>query len=214
MSYLIETSLPPLHRNWDIKDMVGADNLQEVQQKVVKYLSDPNIINNGNNLYIYSVENGTGKTRTAYWLLYELHKPRHDREGNVVIFPTAAVTWGEYLKFCEDKFSSECKDARRVAMVSPILLLDDVSPAFGTGNVQVDRRELLLLMKYRREHLLLTIVTSNLIPEEFQKLYGTTASSKVLENFSYIEVRGGDVRQAIYPDQLQTDKEEDEEACR
>jgi len=214
MSYLIETSLPPLHRNWDIKDMVGADNLEEVQQKVVKYLTDPNVVNHGNNLYLYSVENGTGKTRTAYFMLYELHKPRLDQYGKVVILPTAAVTFGEYLKFCEDRFAADAKEARHLAMVAPILLLDDVSPAFGTSNVQADRRELLLLMKYRREHLLLTVITSNLTPDEFQHLYGTTASSKVLENFSYIEVRGGDVRQAIYPDQLQAVVDEDEEACR
>src|ERR1035437_1081623 len=148
MSYLIETSLPPLHRNWDISEMVGADNIEEVQQKVVKYLTDPNVISHGNNLYIYSVENGTGKTRTAYWLLYELHKPRLGPAGAVIIIPTAAVTFGEYLKFCEDRFSADTKDARRTAMVAPILLLDDVSPAFGTSNVQTDRRELLLLMKY------------------------------------------------------------------
>ena len=71
-----------------------------------------------------------------------------------------------------------------------------------------------MLMKYRREHLLLTIVTSNLTPAEFQNLYGTTASSKVLENFSYIEVRGGDVRAAIYPDQLEIEADDDEEARR
>jgi DNA replication protein DnaC len=214
MSYLIETSLPPLHRDWDIKDMVGADNLEDVQHKVVKYLTDPNVLFNGNSVYIYSVENGTGKTRTAYYMLYELNKPRLDQHGNVVIVPMASVTFGEFLKFCEDRFSPDAKEARRIVMTAPILLLDDVSPAFGTSNVQADRRELLLLMKYRREHLLLTIITSNLTPEAFEKLYGATASSKVLENFSYIEVRGGDVRQAIYPDQLQNAETEDEEACR
>ncbi|MGH7974808.1 MAG: hypothetical protein ACREBR_04735 [bacterium] len=213
MSYLIDTSLPPLHRNWDIQDMVGADNLEEVQQKVVKYLNNPDVVNHGDNLYIYSVANGTGKTRVAYFLLYELNKPRLGPQGTVIIVPLAAVSFGEYLKFCKDSFSDHSKEARRLVITAPILLLDDVSPAFGTANLQSDRTELLLLMKYRREHLLLTIVTSNMTPEEFQNLYGATVSSKVLENFSFIEVRGGDVRQAIYPDQFKTE-DEDEEACR
>jgi hypothetical protein len=214
MSYLIETNLPPLHRNWDIKDMVGADNLLEVQQKVVKYLNDPDVVKHGNNLFIYSKENGTGKTRTGYFILYKLHEPRLGQDGQPVIIPVASISFGEYLKFCEDKFSTDSKEARKYIMTVPILLLDDVSPVYGTGNLPFDRKELLLLMEYRRRHLLLTIITSNHTPESFHKLYGQTALSKVLENFSYIEVRGGDVRQAIYPDQLQVAEVEDEEACR
>ncbi len=214
MSYVIETTLPPLHRNWDISDMVGADNVLEVQQKVVKYVNDPDVIKRGNNLFIFSKENGTGKTRTAYFILYKLHEPRLGPDGQPVIIPVASISFGEYLKFCEDRFSADSKEARKYIMTVPILLLDDVSPVYGTGNLPFDRKELLLLMEYRRRHLLLTIITSNHTPDSFHKLYGQTALSKVLENFSYIEVRGGDVRQAIYPDQLQTPEAEDEEACR
>ena len=199
MSYLIETSLPPLHRGWDINEMVGADNLEEVQQKIVKYVNDPNVIIKGNNLYIYSIENGTGKTRVANFIVRKLHEPRLNADGVIDVAPFALVSFGEYLKLTQDR---DEKQARKLCLTAPILLLDDVSPAFGSANIQSDRRELLLLMKYRREHLLLTIITSNLTPDAFQNLYGSTASSKVLENFSYIEVRGSDVRPAIYPDQF------------
>lgn len=197
MSYLIDTSIPPLHRDWDISQMMGADNLEEVKQKVVQYINDPDIINNGNNLYLYSIQNGTGKTRVANFIVGKLHEPRKDESGNVVILPFAIVSFGEYMKFCAIN-----ERAREVVMTRPVLLLDDVSPTFGSLDTQAERRELLLLMKYRREHLLLTIITSNLTPENFEKRYGTTAFSKVLENFSYIEVRGSDVRPAIYPDQF------------
>ena len=146
MSYLIETSLPPLHRDWDINDMVGADNLEEVQQNSVKYLNNPDVITRGNNLYIYSGQNGTGKTRTAYWLLYKLHEPRLGPEGRAVIYPIAAISYGEYITICEDKFSADAKAARQTVMTVPILLLDDVSAAFGCGNLHTDKRHLLLLM--------------------------------------------------------------------
>ena len=202
MSYLIETSIPPLHRDWDISQMMGADNLDEVKQNVVQYINDPDIIRNGNNLYLYSVENGTGKTRVANFIVGKLNQPRLDEDGNVIILPIAIVSFGEYLKFCNTN-----EKARETIMTRPILLLDDVSPAFGSLDTQGERRELLLLMKYRREHMLVTIITSNLTPEAFQKRYGTTALSKVLENFSYIEVRGGDVRPAIYPDQFEEGKD-------
>jgi DNA replication protein DnaC len=128
-----------------------------------------------------------------------LNEPRKNVEGVVGIASFAIVSFGEYLKLCQDR---EEKNARTLCMRAPILLLDDVSPAFGSANLQSDKRELLLLMKYRREHLLLTIVTSNMTPDRFQKFYGMTAFSKVLENFSYIEVRGDDVRPDIYPDTL------------
>ena len=215
MSHLIEYGIPPLHRDWDIKDMVGADNLEAVQHGVIKFITDLNVIKDGNCLYIYSVENGTGKTRTANFILYQLHKPRLDEKGNGVIIPILSVMFGEYLRFCKDTFGEDSKEARRIVMMTPILLLDDVSPVFSLSNVQNDRAELLMLMAYRRNHKLVTVITSNLTPDEFQKLYGPSASSKVLENFSFIQVIGGDVRQAIYPDQLQeSDEPEDDEACR
>lgn len=203
MSYLIDTSIPPLHKNWDIKDMVGADNLEEIQEKVNKYISDPNVLIKGNNLYMYSTENGTGKTRVATYIVSKLHEPRLDANQNIVVTSFAIVSFGEYLKFCAIN-----EDARAKCMQAPILLLDDVSQAWGSKDLQAERRELLLLMKYRREHLLLTIITSNLIPTQFEKLYGATAYSKVLENFSFIEVKGGDVRPLFYPDQLTEGEEE------
>ena len=87
-------------------------------------------------------------------------------------------------------------------MTVPILLLDDVSPAFSSNNPHTDKRELTLLVSHRREDQHVTIITSNLIPSEFEKMFGMTAASKVLENFSFIEVKGEDVRDIIYPDKL------------
>ena len=201
MSYLVETSIPELHRNWDIQDLVGADNLVEIQQKVSQYLHDPELLINGNNLYIYSIANGTGKTRIAYYILNALSQPRLVN-GNVDILSTASVTFGEYLKFCNDAFNADSKAARKLVMTVPVLLLDDVSPVFCTSNPHKDKMELTLLMMYRRSHLLPTILTSNLVPTEFEKTFGSTAASKALENFSYIEILGADVRPVIYPDQL------------
>lgn len=199
MSFLIENTIPPLHRAWSITEMLGANNLEEVKQKVTRYLADPDVLIKGNNLYIYSTENGTGKTRVANFIVGKLNEPRPNANGIVCVASFAIVSFGEYLKLCQDR---DEKNARAVCLKTPILLLDDVSPAFGSSNLQVDKRELLLLMKYRREHLLLTIITSNMTPDRFQKFYGMTAFSKVLENFSYIEVKGDDVRSELYPDTL------------
>ena len=76
MNHLIEITIPELYLNWDISQMVGADNLEEIKQKVSQYLLDPSVEKAGHNLYLYSVENGTGKTSLAYYILKQIKSPR------------------------------------------------------------------------------------------------------------------------------------------
>lgn len=201
MSHVVRTVIPKLHRDWDIKDLFGAVNTEEIQSKVAKYLSNPNVLEDGNNLYIYSPMNGNGKSRIANYVLQQLHQPRLDNEGSPVIVPIAQVKFGEYL-ISRNQFTDEASADRKLVMTVPILLLDDVSPAFSSNNPHTDKRELTLLVSHRREDQHVTIITSNLIPSEFEKMFGMTAASKVLENFSFIEVKGEDVRDIIYPDKL------------
>lgn len=216
MSHLIDIEVPILYRNWKIEDLVGPDNIDEIKQKVSQYLSDPNLETNGNNLYLYSIENGTGKTSLAYYILGEVQKPRekniyYDFPGQfmkkVETTSIRAVKFANYLKFCNDPYGEESKLAKKCVELAPFLLLDDVSPWALSSNLHKDKTELVLLMMYRREHLLPTIITSNLIPTEFDKTFGATVTSKVLENFSYIEIIGGDVRPAIYPDKFAAEEQ-------
>lgn len=211
MSHLLEQSIPPLYANWQLNQLVGPDNIEEIKQKVSQYLNDPSLELNGNNLYVYSVENGTGKTSLAYYILGEIHKPRMRLANEwasmhtIDITPIVAVKFANYLKFCND-YAQDCKLAKKCVELAPFLLLDDVSPWASTSTTHKDKLELILLMMYRREHLLPTIITSNLVPTAFDKFFGATAASKVLENFSYIEIQGADVRPAIYPDQFTEEK--------
>lgn len=223
MNYLIETEIPPLYRDLSIDKLIGGkgfgiENLEEVKQKVSQYLNDPDLEKKGNNLYVYSVENGTGKSSLAYYILSEIHKPRlkfsqpsstesienylKDLQGRVETTPVVAVKLANYLKFCNDPYGQESRNAKKQVEFAPFLLLDDVSPWALPANLQKDKLELILLMMYRREHLLPTIITSNLIPTEFDKLFGATVTSKVLENFSYIQIHSGDIRGIVYPDNL------------
>jgi len=201
MSHLVRTAIPKLYRDWQIKDLVGASNVEEIQTRTAEYLANPNVIEDGNNLYIYSPGNGNGKTIIANYILNQLHQPHLDNNGVTVITPVAYMKFGEYL-ISRGEFSAENTAIRKFVMTVPILLLDDVSPAFCSGNPHTDKRELILLMSHRREDKNITIVTSNLVPDKFEKVFGMTAASKVLENFSYIHVQGHDVRTALYPDQF------------
>ncbi len=200
MSHIVRTIIPKLHRDWDIKDLIGG-NIEEIQNKVAKYLADPSVLEDGNNLYIYSKVNGTGKSRIANYVLQQLHKPRLDAEQKVVIIPIAQVKFGEYL-ISRGQYTDEALADRKLLMTVPILLLDDVSQAFCSSNPHNDKRELTLLLSHRREDQHVTIITSNLDPTAFEKNFGMTAASKALENFSFIDVKGEDVRDIIYPDKL------------
>jgi DNA replication protein DnaC len=204
MSHVVRTAIPKLHRDWDIKDLFGASNIEDIQSKVAKYLADPRVVEDGDNLYIYSPVNGNGKSRIANYVLQQLHQPRLDSEGKVVILSVAQVKFGEYL-ISRNQFTEEAIADRKLVMTAPILLLDDVSPAFCSSNPHNDKRELTLLMSHRREDQHITIITSNLDPQAFEKTFGMTAASKVLENFNFIEVKGEDVRDIIYPDKLIND---------
>jgi DNA replication protein DnaC len=206
MSHLLEQSVPPLYSNWQLKDLIGPDNIDDIKQKVSQYLSDPNLELNGNNLYIYSVENGTGKTSLAYYILGQVHSPRRKDDNRIDITPIVAAKFANYLKFCNDPYGQDSKLAKKCIELAPFLLLDDVSPWALSSNLHKDKTELVLLMMYRREHLLPTIITSNLVPTEFDKTFGATAASKVLENFSYIEIKGADVRPALFPDQFNSEE--------
>lgn len=200
MSYLIEEDIPELYRDFDISEMLGADNLPIIKEKVNFYISQLNSVEkNGHNLYIYSVENGTGKTSLAYYILKQVKQPRI-KDGKVDITKIASIKFGDYLNFCLNSFSDDSKIAKRFVKTAPFLLLDDVSSWALTGNPHLDNKEFSLLMMYRREHLLPTIITSNLTPDNFNKVFGATTSSKVKEGFNYIEIRGGDVREVLYSD--------------
>lgn len=201
MIHLVEQELPALYRNWDVNDLVGADNTNIILTQVNTYVNQLNEVEkNGHNLYIYSVENGTGKTSLGYYILKQVQQPRIKGNGQVELTKIAACKFANYLKFCTDKFNEDAKQAKKLVETTPFLLLDDVSPWALTSNPHSDKLELILLMMYRREHLLPTIYTSNLTPDKFNEVFGATTSSKVLENFSYIEVVGGDVRNIIYED--------------
>src|ERR1019366_2787213 len=150
MSHIVRTVIPKLHRDWDIKDLFGAVNTEEIQNKVAKYISDPKILEDGNNLYIYSPMNGNGKSRIANYVLQQLHKPRLDSEGKAVIVPIAQVKFGEYL-ISRGQYTDDALVDRKLVMTVPILLLDDVSPAFSSNNPHTDKRELTLLVSHRRE---------------------------------------------------------------
>jgi len=203
MSYLVRTEPPKLYRSWKVEDLVGATNIPEIHTKTAQYLADPKIFEAGNNLYIFSPGNGNGKGILANYIAYKLHQPRLE-EGKVVVKPMAYIKFGEYL-ISRGEFTEVNSVIRECIMTVPILILDDVSPAFCSGNPHNDKRELTLLMSHRREDMNVTIITSNLTPEKFEKIFGMTVASKVLENFSYIEIQGKDVRQALYPDQLEDD---------
>jgi DNA replication protein DnaC len=201
-----------LYEHFELEEMVGADNLQEIKDKVNCYINNlPKVEREGHNLYIYSRENGTGKTALGYYILKQVKGPRltYSREDNteqIKLTQIVSTSFFNYLKFCVDMFAQDAKKAKEMVETAPFLLLDDVSPWALSSSPHRDKAELIALMMYRREEMLPTIYTSNLTPEAFEQTFGATAASKIFENFSFIEVRGGDVRPLLFNQMLGEDK--------
>jgi len=212
MLNLVKTNIRPLYEHFELEEMVGADNLQEIKDKVNTYVNNlPYVEKTGRNLYIYSKENGTGKTALGYYILKQVKGPRptyvkEDNLERVQCTQIVSVTFFNYLKFCVDMYSQDAKKAKEMVETAPFLLLDDVSPWALSSSPHRDKAELIALMMYRREEMLPTIYTSNLTPDAFQETFGATAASKIFENFSFIEVRGADVRPLLFNQAIGEDK--------
>src|SRR5579864_8736109 len=120
MLNLVKTNIRPLYEHFELEEMVGADNLQEIKDKVNTYVNNlPYVEKTGRNLYIYSKENGTGKTALGYYILKQVKGPRptyvkEDNLERVQCTQIVSVTFFNYLKFCVDMYSQDAKKAKEM----------------------------------------------------------------------------------------------------
>jgi DNA replication protein DnaC len=197
--YQIETTIPVKYRNFELENLIGAENIEEIQQVIGSYVNNlVDVEKTGHNLYIYSEENGSGKTCLGYYILKKANSYRHTwnhetQEISLDKPAMVAVKFGIFLNLARS-FDEEDKALLSRIHTAPFLLVDDVSPWASTSDPHSDRKALTLLTMYRLEHMLPTIYTSNLTPVEFSKMFDATISSKFMEDITKLEVRGKDAR--------------------
>ena len=132
---------------------------------------------------------GTGKT----WLSTAVFKE--------ILFREKHGLWKKFYKFVREIQS--CYNSSGAATVdtvlgryqrAPLLMLDD----FGDMQLSVeteDRRRLLYeVLDYRNDHLLPTLLTTNLSPDEISSQFGERTFQRVLEMSAIVEMSGDNMR--------------------
>lgn len=133
---------------------------------------------------------GTGKT----WLATAAFK-------NILARDKTGM-WRKFYAFvrevqaCYGRAATEGADAvisryQRTAL----LLLDDVGD-LGKGQETEDRTRILYeVLDYRNDHLLPTIITTNLMPDEMEVQFGARTFQRVLEMSAFVEMAGENLRE-------------------
>lgn len=153
----------------------------------------------GLNLFLWSANNGAGKTYLSYAILKqvrEFNQPLWLRNGNVLPFgnvKTVAINFKHFVDLCKT-FDEGAKKYQEALYNADYLLIDEVSSSMLSQNPHEDKRQLLAVLDDRLSEFRPTIITSNNSPEEFQNAFGPNIYSRLQSRTDFIEVPGKDMR--------------------
>lgn len=163
------------------------DEIVQIVDNIGSFVSE------GRNVFLYSKKTGTGKTHNACVLLnhyiYDcLKNETLDIEYPTVLF-VSYVDLISKLRYERKNMAEEIETIKTV----PLLLLDDV----GAGTMSdYAREQTMIIVDYRYNNNLSTIVTTNISPKELEgkDLLGARTVSRLLHNCVGITVNGRDRR--------------------
>ena len=103
-------------------------------------------------------------------------------------------------KFIQSIMRHDDLETHKMIVSSKNLIIDDV----GTEEVEVNSfgtnvTPLIEVLYYRYDHQLLTICTTNITPDVFDKRYGRRLADRGREMFDWITVTGNSYRNALVP---------------
>ncbi len=159
-----------------------------------------NSMSKGCNLFLWSPNNGAGKTYLSYAILRhvrEFNQPLWRKEdGNILPFgnvKTMSINFKHFVDLCKT-FDDDARKYQEALYNSDYLLIDEVSSNMFSQNPYEDKRQLLVVLDDRLSEFRPTIITSNNSPEEFLNTFGPNIYSRLQSRTEFIEVIGKDVR--------------------
>jgi DNA replication protein DnaC len=158
-----------------------------------------NSMSKGLNLFLWSPNNGAGKTYLSYAILRqvrEFNQPLWRKEGPELPYgnvKTMAVNFKHFVDLCKT-FDEDAKKYQEALYNADYLLIDEVSSNMLSQNPHEDKRQLLVVLDDRLSEFRPTIITSNNSPEEFQNIFGPNIYSRLQSRTEFIEVLGKDMR--------------------
>ena len=143
-----------------------------------------------NGIYIFGDKNGNGKTHLAVAILLELAKT--GVVGAFVVVPN-------YLNDLQNTFGNPQESAKlfNTYKSASVLVLDDISAIKLNNNGEASewaREQLFMLINYRYEQLLPTIITSNCGYKCLRNILGSRIVSRIVDMTDYVENDADDYR--------------------
>ena len=174
-------------RYWEASLNVIPDWLV-YKPKVEKYLgSILEMLDQGIGLYLWSTENGTGKTSIASLIAKEAL-----RYGKTVFFEESSRLKGMLIN--KEQFEEGTSIEARMMMVD-VLILDDIGKEYRTSSGYVEN-VIETLVRARVQKVKTTIMTGNVHPKDMQKIYSEDFSALLKESVVPVNVTGHDFREA------------------
>lgn len=173
-------------RYWDASMGVVPDELA-YKERISKYLENlPDMLEKGVGLYLWSLENGTGKTSLTAIIVKEAL-----RYGYTVFFEESGRLKTRLIN--KEVFEEGTSIEARLEMVD-LLVLDDIGKEYRTSSGYAENT-IESMMRSRVQKVRTTILTGNVHPRDLQKLYSEDFSALLKESMIPINVTGFDFRE-------------------
>lgn len=191
MMYMINTSGVP-------KNMIGVRlvpddidydkfvQLSNIQNNILEFVSD------GNNLYLYSLNCGNGKTTWSIKLLLQYFNEvwacnNFKERGLFINVPTFLTNIKRVISRPDEQFER----MREVIEDVDVIVWDDIA---STKLSDFDYNNLLTYIDKRTVEGKCNIYTGNIVPSELDVYVGKRLTSRILNHSTIIQLKGADKR--------------------
>lgn len=191
---------PYEYRNASLDSYAFSEESEKIKPIIERFADRSISLKEGSNLFLWSSNNGAGKTYLAYALLRKVREFNQniwikDKEimqpfGSV---KTMSINFKHFVDLCKT-FDEDAKKYQEALYNSDYLLIDEVSSNMLSTNPHEDKRHLLTVLDDRLSEFLPTIITSNNSPEEFSKVFGPNIYSRLQSRTEFIEISQKDMR--------------------
>jgi len=174
-------------RYWEASLNAIPDHL-DYKHKIEKYLANlVEMMDQGIGLYLWSAENGTGKTSVSALIAKEAL-----RYGKTVFFEESSRLKGMLIN--KEQFEEGTSIEERMMMVD-VLILDDVGKEYRTSSGYAEN-VIETLIRARVQKVRTTIMTGNVHPKDMKKIYSEDFAALLKESVVPVNVTGHDFREA------------------
>jgi len=174
-------------RYWEASLSAIPDHL-DYKRKIKKYIDNlVGMMEQGIGLYLWSTENGSGKTSIAALIAKEAL-----RYGKTVFFEESSRLKGMLIN--KEQFEEGTSIEERMMMVD-VLILDDIGKEYRTSSGYAEN-VIETLVRARVQKVKTTIMTGNVHPKDMKKIYSEDFSALLKESVVPVNVTGHDFREA------------------